>query len=34
MMIGQLRQKIEERADAPQIILTEPGVGYLITEGI
>jgi two-component system KDP operon response regulator KdpE len=32
--IGQLRQKIEERADAPQIILTEPGVGYLITEGI
>jgi two-component system KDP operon response regulator KdpE len=32
--IGQLRQKIEERADDPQIILTEPGVGYLITEGI
>ena len=32
--IGQLRQKIEERADDPQIILTEPGVGYRITEGV
>ncbi|MGN6116982.1 MAG: response regulator [Nitrobacter sp.] len=32
--IGQLRQKIEERADDPQIILTEPGVGYRITEDV
>ena len=31
--VGQLRQKIEARADDPQIILTEPGVGYRITEG-
>ncbi|MCG6205345.1 response regulator transcription factor [Rhodopseudomonas sp. HC1] len=30
--IGQLRQKIEARADAPQIILTEPGIGYRIGE--
>lgn len=30
--IGQLRQKIEDRADDPQIILTEPGVGYRISE--
>lgn len=28
--IGQLRQKIETRADEPQIILTEPGIGYRI----
>ena len=28
--IGQLRQKIEPRADEPQIILTEPGIGYRI----
>lgn len=31
--IGQLRQKIEERVDDPQIILTEPGIGYRISEG-
>jgi two-component system KDP operon response regulator KdpE len=31
--IGQLRQKIEDRADDPQIILTEPGVGYRISDG-
>ncbi|KPF99697.1 response regulator transcription factor [Rhodopseudomonas palustris] len=30
--IGQLRQKIEARADDPQIILTEPGIGYRIGE--
>ena len=30
--IGQLRQKIEARADDPRIILTEPGIGYRIVE--
>lgn len=30
--IGQLRQKIENRPDDPQIILTEPGVGYRISD--
>jgi len=30
--IGQLRQKIEDRADDPRIILTEPGIGYRISE--
>src|SRR4249919_3222218 len=30
--IGQLRQKVEERADDPRIILTEPGIGYRIAE--
>lgn len=30
--VGQLRQKIEPRADEPQIILTEPGIGYRIGE--
>jgi two-component system KDP operon response regulator KdpE len=30
--IGQLRQKVEERADDPKIILTEPGIGYRIAE--
>jgi two-component system KDP operon response regulator KdpE len=30
--VGQLRQKIEEHADDPRIILTEPGIGYRITE--
>ncbi|MCD0422167.1 MAG: response regulator [Rhodopseudomonas sp.] len=31
--IGQLRQKIEARADEPQVILTEPGIGYRIGAG-
>jgi two-component system KDP operon response regulator KdpE len=30
--IGQLRQKIEAKADEPRIILTEPGIGYRIAE--
>ena len=30
--VGQLRQKIEERADDPRIILTESGIGYRIAE--
>jgi two-component system KDP operon response regulator KdpE len=28
--IGQLRQKVEDRAEDPHIILTEPGIGYRI----
>jgi len=30
--VGQLRQKVEEQADDPRIILTEPGIGYRIAE--
>ncbi|MGB9369917.1 MAG: response regulator [Xanthobacteraceae bacterium] len=30
--IGQLRQKIEQDAGDPRIIITEPGVGYRIAE--
>jgi two-component system KDP operon response regulator KdpE len=30
--VGQLRQKVEEHADDPRIILTEPGIGYRIVE--
>jgi two-component system KDP operon response regulator KdpE len=30
--VGQLRQKIEARADDPRLILTEPGIGYRIAE--
>jgi two-component system KDP operon response regulator KdpE len=30
--IGQLRQKIEEHPNDPNIILTEPGIGYRIGE--
>lgn len=30
--IGQIRQKIEQHADDPRIILTEPGIGYRIVE--
>jgi len=28
VFIGQLRQKLEKDANAPQLIVTEPGVGY------
>ncbi|MBN8982409.1 MAG: response regulator [Rhizobiales bacterium] len=28
--VGQLRQKIETQPDDPQIVLTEPGIGYRI----
>lgn len=31
--VGQLRQKIEEHADDPSVLLTEPGIGYRIAEG-
>jgi two-component system KDP operon response regulator KdpE len=31
--VGQLRQKIEDKPDDPQIILTEPGIGYRVAEG-
>ncbi len=30
--VGQLRQKVEEHADDPRIILTEPGIGYRIAD--
>jgi len=30
--VGQLRQKIEEHPDDPRIVLTEPGIGYRITD--
>jgi two-component system KDP operon response regulator KdpE len=30
--VGHLRQKIEERADDPRIIVTEPGIGYRVVE--
>jgi two-component system KDP operon response regulator KdpE len=32
--IGQLRQKIEENPDDPKLILTEPGIGYRISETV
>jgi len=31
--VGQLRQKIEDKPDDPQIVLTEPGIGYRVAEG-
>jgi two-component system KDP operon response regulator KdpE len=30
--VGQLRQKIEPKPDEPQVILTEPGIGYRVAE--
>lgn len=33
VFIGQLRAKVEKDPAAPQIILTEPGVGYRFSEG-
>lgn len=30
--VGQLRQKIEAKPDDPQIVITEPGIGYRVTE--
>jgi two-component system KDP operon response regulator KdpE len=32
VFIGQLRQKVEENADDPKIILTELGIGYRVAE--
>jgi len=31
--VGQLRQKIEDKPDDPQIVLTDPGIGYRVAEG-
>jgi len=31
--IGHLRQKIEHNPDDPQVVLTEPGIGYRVAEG-
>lgn len=30
--VGQLCQKIEVRPDDPQIVITEPGIGYRVAE--
>jgi two-component system KDP operon response regulator KdpE len=30
--IGQLRQKIEDKPDDPRVVLTEPGIGYRISD--
>jgi two-component system KDP operon response regulator KdpE len=30
--VGQLRQKIEAEPNDPQIIVTEPGIGYRIAD--
>jgi two-component system KDP operon response regulator KdpE len=32
--VGQLRQKIEARPDDPQIVITEPGIGYRVAESV
>jgi two-component system, OmpR family, KDP operon response regulator KdpE len=31
--VGHLRQKIEANPDDPQVVLTEPGIGYRVAEG-
>lgn len=31
VLVGQLRQKIEEEPSRPRILLTEPGIGYRLT---
>ena len=33
VFIGQLRQKIEARPAEPELILTEPGIGYRVADG-
>ena len=33
VFIGQLRQKIEVRPAEPELILTEPGIGYRVADG-
>jgi two-component system KDP operon response regulator KdpE len=30
--VGHLRQKIEEHPEEPKVIITEPGIGYRISE--
>jgi two-component system KDP operon response regulator KdpE len=32
VLVGQVRQKIEEDAGAPKLLLTEPGTGYRLTD--
>jgi two-component system, OmpR family, KDP operon response regulator KdpE len=32
--IGQVRQKIEAKSDDPLIIITEPGIGYRVSEAV
>ena len=34
VFIGQLRQKLEATPDTPQLILTEPGIGYRLQAGL
>jgi two-component system KDP operon response regulator KdpE len=31
VFIGQLRQKLKASANAPELILTEPGIGYRLS---
>jgi two-component system KDP operon response regulator KdpE len=32
VLVGQVRQKIEEEASTPKLLLTEPGVGYRLAD--
>ncbi len=34
VFIGQLRQKLEANPSDPALILTEPGVGYRMVDGV